>query len=60
VSKRNVTSFTSDKARTVGVADRDDWPSAPFDVKQFRMGMAGELEHGLHDPATAVTGSDPS
>jgi hypothetical protein len=53
------TSFTSDEARRVGSQIGIDWASAPFDVEQFRIGMDVELEHGLHDPATDVTGSDP-
>ena len=52
-------SFTSDEARRVGVEIGIDWASAPFDVEQFRMGMDVELEHGLHDSTTDVTGSDP-
>jgi len=51
--------FTSDEARQVGTAIGIDWASAPFDVEQFRMGIDVELEHGLHDPATNVTSSDP-
>ena len=51
--------FTSDEARQVGTEIGIDWASALFDVEQFRMGMDVELEHGLHDPATDVTGSDP-
>jgi len=35
-----------------------DWATAPFDVEQFRAGMDVELEHGLHDLATNVTGDD--
>ena len=53
------TSFTSDEARQIGAGIGIDWASAAFDVEQFRMGMGVELEHGLHDPATDVTGSDP-
>ena len=53
------TSFTSDEARRVGSEIGIDWASAPYDVEQFRMGMDVELEHGLHDPATDVTNSDP-
>jgi hypothetical protein len=45
--------------RTVGSAIGIDWAVAPFEVEQFRMGMDVELEHGLRDPATDVTGSDP-
>jgi hypothetical protein len=52
-------SFTSDEARAVGSEIGVDWASASFDVEQFRAGMDVELEHGLHDPATDVTGSDP-
>jgi len=53
------TSFTSEEAQRIGSEIGIDWASAPFDVEQFRMGMDVELEHGLHDPATDVTGSDP-
>jgi hypothetical protein len=52
-------SFTADEARSVGEQVGIDWETAPFDVEQFRMGMDVELEHGLHDPETDVTGSDP-
>ena len=52
-------SFTQDEARRVGEQIGIDWATAPFDVEQFRMGMDVELEHGLHDPATNVTGDDP-
>ena len=51
--------FTTEEARQVGEQIGIDWSSAPFDVEQFRMGMEVELEHGLHDPATNVTGNDP-
>jgi hypothetical protein len=51
--------FTAEQAREVGQTIGIDWDSAPFDVEQFRAGMDVELEHGTHDPATDVTGSDP-
>jgi hypothetical protein len=51
--------FTQEEARTIGEAIGIDWSSAPFDVEQFRAGMAVELEHGLHDLQTNVTDSDP-
>ena len=54
------TSFTAEEARSVGAEIGIDWDSAPFDVEQFRMGMDVELEHGLHDPVTNVTNSDPT
>jgi hypothetical protein len=53
------TAFTSDEARRIGEQIGIDWATAPFDVEQFRSGMDVELEHGLHDPATNVTGDDP-
>jgi hypothetical protein len=52
-------SFTADEARRVGEEIGIGWESAPFGVEQFRMGMDVELEHGLRDPATDVTGDDP-
>ena len=53
------TSFSAEEARRVGEEIGIDWATAPFDVEQFRMGMDVELEHGLHDPITNVTDSDP-
>jgi Protein of unknown function (DUF5661) len=52
-------SFTADEARRVGEQIGIDWATAPFDVDQFRRGMDVELEHGLHDATTNVTGDDP-
>ena len=52
-------SFTADEARRIGEQIGIDWTSAPFDVEQFRSGMNVELEHGLHDLLTNVTGDDP-
>jgi hypothetical protein len=51
-------SFSAEDARRVGQQIGIDWATAPFDVEQFRFGMDVELEHGLHDPATNVTGDD--
>jgi hypothetical protein len=51
-------SFTQDEARRVGEQIGIDWEKAPFDVEQFRLGMDVELEHGLRDSATNVTGDD--
>jgi hypothetical protein len=50
---------SAEDARRVGEEIGIDWDSAQFDVEQFRMGMAVELEHGLRDPATNVTDDDP-
>ncbi len=51
-------SFTAGEARRIGEEIGIDWASAPFDVEEFRSGMDVELEHGLHDPSTNVTGDD--
>ena len=52
-------SFTVEEARQVGERIGIDWATAPFDVDQFRRGMDVELDHGLHDAVTNVTGDDP-
>jgi hypothetical protein len=52
-------SFTADDARLIGEDLGIDWDTAPFDVEQLRIGMNVELEHGLHDPLTNVSGDDP-
>ena len=52
--------FTADEARTYGEQVGIDWATARFDVDEFRAGMGVELEHGLHDGETNVTGDDPT
>jgi len=49
--------FTTEQAREVGDKLGIDWTR--LNLEQFRMGMDVELEHGLIDPATNVTGNDP-
>ncbi len=49
--------FSTDEAKAIGDRLRVDW--SRFDAEQFRMGLNVELEHGLHDPETDVTGNDP-
>ena len=51
--------FTADEARSYGEEVGIDWSTSPFDVDEFRDGMDVELEHGLHDDQTNVTGDDP-
>ena len=51
--------FSAAEAREIGEQIGIDWALAPFDVEQFRAGLDVELEHGLHDSATNVTGDDP-
>ena len=49
--------FTTEQATEIGNKLNIDW--SRFAVEQFRMGLDVELEHGLNDPATDVTGNDP-
>jgi hypothetical protein len=51
--------FSVDEARAIGTRIGIAWETSPFDVEEFRAGMNVELEHGMHDPETDVTGSDP-
>ena len=51
--------FTAEEARQIGERIGIDWSSSPFDVDPFRRGLNVELEHGLHDSETNVTGDDP-
>ena len=51
--------FSAEEARQIGEQIGIDWALASFDVEQFRAGLDVELEHGLHDSATNVTGDDP-
>ena len=50
--------FTAEEARVTGERIGIDWVTSPFDVKQFRMGMDVELEHGTQDLETNVTDDD--
>lgn len=51
------TKFSTDEAQRIGDALGITWEE--FNVEQFRMGLQVELEHGLRDPETNVTGNDP-
>lgn len=48
--------FTTEEARQIG--DKIGIDFNKFDLEQFRMGLAIELEHGADDPETNVTDSD--
>jgi hypothetical protein len=50
--------FTEADASRIGTAIGIDWTTSPFDAAQFLMGLHVELEHGVHDPETNVTGDD--
>jgi hypothetical protein len=48
--------FTTEEAQQIGERIGVDW--SQYDIEEFRMGLAVELEHGLHDDQTNVTGDD--
>ncbi len=48
--------FTTEEAREIGEKIGIDFTK--FDLEQFRMGLAIELEHGSNDPETNVTNGD--
>ncbi len=50
--------FSTDEAREIGDRIGIAWDRSPFDVEQFRMGLAVELEHGRRDPLTNVSDDD--
>jgi hypothetical protein len=49
--------FTMEEAKALGDRLDVDWEAV--EVDQFRKGLHVELEHGLVDPQTNVTGDDP-
>jgi hypothetical protein len=51
-------SFSTEEARRIGERIGIDWGRAEFDVEQFRMGLAVELEHGRRDATTNVSDDD--
>lgn len=53
---KNKKEFTQEEAKRIGDRIGIDWNK--YDLEQFRMGLAVELEHGLHDPETNVTNDD--
>lgn len=48
--------FSTQEARAIGEKIGMDF--AKYDLEQFRMGLAIELEHGADDPETNVTNGD--
>ena len=48
--------FTADEAKAIGEKIGINFDQ--YDLEQFRMGLAVELEHGDHDSETNVTNSD--
>jgi len=53
----DIKKFTTEQAREYGEKLGIDWKK--FDVKEFRIGMDVELEHGIRDSLTNVTNDDP-
>jgi hypothetical protein len=48
--------FTTEEAQAIGEKIGIDFTK--FNLEQFRMGLAVELEHGANDPETNVTNGD--
>lgn len=53
------TSFNTSDAEKIAKQLGIDFFKEKFDIDQFTMGLNVELEHGLRDPETNVTGNDP-
>jgi hypothetical protein len=51
--------FTSEEAAAIADQLGVDFEALGFDLEQYRMGLDVELEHGLRDSGTNVTGDDP-
>ncbi len=49
--------FTPEEAKAIGDRIGVNWQETS--LEEFRLGLAVELEHGLRDPRTNVTGDDP-
>jgi hypothetical protein len=49
--------FTLNQAKAIGEQLGINWDK--FDVAQFRAGLGVELEHGIVNQTTNVTGNDP-
>jgi len=55
MSPAEITAIEADAVATeLGLA----FATLPFDLEQFRLGMNVELEHGLRDSTTNLTGDD--
>lgn len=48
--------FTDEEAKRIGDQLGVDWDAV--ELREFRMGLGVELEHGSHDPETNVTNND--
>jgi len=48
--------FTTQEAKKIGEDIGVDW--SQVDLEEFKQGLHVELEHGLHDSQTNVTGDD--
>lgn len=51
--------FSTDEASAIAQKIGLDFDEHRFDVDQFRKGLDVEMEHGLEDARTNVTGDDP-
>lgn len=53
------TGFSLAEAGSIAATLGIDFATAPFTLEEYRAGLDVELEHGLRDPDTNVTGDDP-
>jgi hypothetical protein len=53
----NKRGFSTEEARTIGTQLKIDW--SQINLEQFRRGLEIELEHGMIDSETNVTGDNP-
>jgi Protein of unknown function (DUF5661) len=51
-------SLSEQQAQQIGAEIGIDWEASPFELEEFRVGLAVELEHGRHDQRTNVTDDD--
>jgi hypothetical protein len=53
------TTFSQDEAAAIASTLGIDFATVPFTLEEYRAGLNVELEHGLRDADTNVTGDDP-
>ena len=53
------TTFSETQARSIAADIGLRFEDVDFELEQFRLGLAVEMEHGTQDPRTNVTDDDP-
>lgn len=52
--------FNVEEAKQIGTEVGINWETSLFGPAQFAEGLHVELEHGVHDPETDVSGDNPA